>query len=248
VVRVQTGCTRSSAGRQRKRRLPGSPRKRRRVPFRLAISFIALTLPNIHHSAPTTDHRPLTTDLPTLAVSSREEWQAWLEENHASAPGVWLKFAKKGAGESTVSRPDALEVALCYGWIDSQARPIDERFWLQRFTPRRRRSKWSRVNRDAVEALIAGGKMKPAGLAEVEAARRDGRWDTAYDSPKTITVPDDLRARLDASPGARATFEKLNSQNRFAILYRIQDAKKPETRVRRIDAFIEMLEQGKKVY
>jgi uncharacterized protein YdeI (YjbR/CyaY-like superfamily) len=189
-----------------------------------------------------------TPDLPILHVASRAEWEAWLDENHATSPGVWLQFARKGAEASSVSRTDALELALCYGWIDSQAAKFDDSFWLQRFTRRRRRSKWSRVNRDAVEELIAAGKMKPSGLAEVEAARADGRWDGAYASPRNITVPDDLRARLDTSPSARDFFDKLDSQNRYAILFRIEDAKKPETRARRIEKFVEMLEQNKKIY
>src|SRR5690606_29846241 len=134
-----------------------------------------------------------TSDLPILCLASRSEWEAWLEENHAASSGVWLQFAKKGAEAGTVSRADALEVALCYGWIDSQAAALDESFWLQRFTPRRRRSKWSKLNRAAVELLIEAGKMKPPGLAEVEAARSDGRWEAAYDSPRTMGVPSDRR-------------------------------------------------------
>jgi len=188
------------------------------------------------------------TELPILQVASREEWEAWLAENHASSAGVWVRLAKKGAGDATVTRADALEVALCYGWIDSQARSLDDSYWLQRFTPRRKRSKWSRINREAVEALIAAGKMKPAGLAEVEAAKQDGRWEAAYASPRTMTVPEDLQARLEENPAAREAFEKLSSQNRYAILFRIHDAKKPETRKRRIDTFVEMLEQGRTIY
>ena len=175
-------------------------------------------------------------------------WEAWLDQNHASSPGVWLTLAKKGSGATTVSRADALELALCYGWIDSQAATIDDRFWKQRFTPRRRRSKWSQVNCAAAEALIAAGRMKPAGLAEVQAAKEDGRWDAAYAPPATITVPADLQERLDTEPAAQAFFDGLSSRNRYAILYRIADAKRPDTRARRIEKFVRMLTAGETVY
>ena len=177
-------------------------------------------------------------------MPDRAAFEAWIEANHASSDGIWLQLAKKDSAETTVSRADALELALCYGWIDGQARTLDDDFWLQRFTPRRSRSRWSQINREAAERLIAAGEMRPPGLAEVERAKADGRWEAAYASPANATVPPDLQARLDAEPEAKAFFETLTSQNRFAILYRIQDAKRPETRARRIEKFVKMLKKG----
>lgn len=187
-------------------------------------------------------------DLPTLAFASRTRWEEWLEEHHGTSRGVWLKIAKKGAGVESVSYDEALDVALCFGWIDGQKLPLDDAHWLQRFTPRRPRSRWSKRNRERAEALIGLGRMRPAGLREIERAREDGRWDQAYDSPGRATVPDDLRQALDARPRARDFFERLDATNRYAILYRIQDARRPETRARRIQAFIAMLEEGKTIY
>jgi len=183
-----------------------------------------------------------------LDCASAEEWEAWLEQHHASESEVWLRLAKKGTDAKTVSRAEALEVALCYGWIDGQARTQDERYWLQRFTPRTRRSKWSKINCEAAEALIRAGRMKPAGLAAVEAAKADGRWAAAYAPPSKIEVPADLAAALDKNPKAASFFRELDSRNRYAILYRIQDAKKPETRARRIEKFVAMLARGEKIY
>lgn len=182
-----------------------------------------------------------------LEFASGNEWDAWLAENHGSAREAWLRLAKKGSDAVTVSRADALEVALCYGWIDGQAAGQDEAYWLQRFTPRTRRSKWSMINCDAAERLIRSGSMKPAGLAAVEAAKADGRWEAAYAPPSTIEVPQDLLDRLSLSPEAESFFHGLNAQNRYAILYRIHDAKKPETRARRIEKFVGMLERGEKI-
>lgn len=186
--------------------------------------------------------------LPILAFESQRAWEAWLEENFAASQGIWLKIAKKGSGVEGVSYAEAVEGALLYGWIDGQAASFDERFYIQRFTPRRARSKWSKINRAKVGALIEAGRMKPAGLAEIERARADGRWDAAYDSPSTATVPKDLRERLNENPKASALFEALNSTNRYAILYQIQDAKKPETRARRIEKYVAMLNRGEKPY
>lgn len=183
-----------------------------------------------------------------LECASAAEWEAWLEANHASAREIWLRLAKKGSGRVTVSRAEALEVALCYGWIDGQSRTQDETYWLQRFTPRSPRSKWSKVNCELAERLIAEGRMKPPGLAAVEAARADGRWDAAYDPPSRIAVPEDLLARLKESPAAHALVERLDSRNRYAILYRIADAKRPDTRARRIEKFVSMLERGETIY
>ncbi len=183
-----------------------------------------------------------------LECASVEEWEAWLEQNHASASEAWLRFAKKGSEAVTVSRAEALEVALCYGWIDGQAATQDEDYWLQRFTPRTRRSKWSKINCEAVEALIQMERMRPAGMAAVEAAKADGRWDAAYAPPSSIGVPEDLRDALRQNPEAEAFFQTLDAQNRYAILYRIHDAKRPETRARRIEKFVGMLERGEKVH
>ena len=188
------------------------------------------------------------TDLPILPFATRGAWEAWLDEHHAASEGLWLKIAKKGSGIETVSYPEALEVALCYGWIDGQKASFDDRYWLQRFTPRRSRSKWSKVNRQKAAELIERGAMKPAGLREVERAKADGRWDAAYDAQSTATVPDDLRRELENNDAAREFFQTLNSANRYAILYQIGDAKKPETRARRIEKFVAMLAERKKLY
>jgi uncharacterized protein YdeI (YjbR/CyaY-like superfamily) len=183
-----------------------------------------------------------------LPFSSKAEFAAWMAEHHDKADGIWIKFAKKTSGIETVVYKEALDVALCHGWIDGQTAKVDDDFYAQRFTPRRARSKWSKVNREKAEALIASGAMKPAGLAEVERAKADGRWDAAYDAPSKITVPDDLQAAFDANPRAQAFFESLDSQNRYAVLYRIHDAKRPETRARRIQQFTEMLARGEKLH
>jgi uncharacterized protein YdeI (YjbR/CyaY-like superfamily) len=180
--------------------------------------------------------------------ASVDDWDAWLAQNHASAGEVWLRFARKGSGAITVSRSDALEVALCYGWIDGQASSQDDVYWLQRFTPRTRRSKWSKINCATAERLIASGRMKPAGLAEVEAAKADGRWDAAYASSSSMETPVDLLNRLKKSPAAESSFHQLDARNRYAILYRIHDAKRPETRARRIEKFVAMLERGEKIH
>jgi uncharacterized protein YdeI (YjbR/CyaY-like superfamily) len=185
---------------------------------------------------------------PILAFASQAEWEAWLDVEHASSDGVWLRFAKKGSGVESVVYAEALEVALCYGWIDSQVKSLDERFYLQKFTPRRARSRWSRVNRDKVEKLTKQGRMKPAGLAQVELAKADGRWEAAYASPANAEVPDDLQAALDGNAKAAEFWASLNKSNRFAILYQLQDAKRPETRARRLEKFMGMLERGEKLY
>jgi uncharacterized protein YdeI (YjbR/CyaY-like superfamily) len=189
-----------------------------------------------------------TDDLPTLSCETQGEWEAWLATHHADMPGVWLKIAKKAAGTPSVSYAEALESALCYGWIDGQKASIDDAYWLQKFTPRRPKSGWSRVNREKAEALIAVGRMQPAGLRQVELAKADGRWAAAYHSQSTIEVPEDLQRELDTHPAARAFFGTLDSRNRYAILYRIQTAKKAETRAARIEKFVAMLAQGQKIY
>lgn len=185
---------------------------------------------------------------PILQLASPEEWEAWLDAEHASSDGVWLKFAKKGSGVTTVVYAEALDVALCYGWIDSQVMTFDERFYLQRFTPRRARSKWSKINVEKIEALTKSGRMKPAGLEQVELAKADGRWDASYPSPANMTEPADLEKALKASPKAAEFYATLNKSNRYAIIYQLEDAKKPETRERRLAKFIGMLERGEKLY
>ena len=187
-------------------------------------------------------------DLPIVPFASRDAWEAWLEGQHATSKGLWIKFAKKGSGIESVTYDQAVEVALCYGWIDGQARKFDEDYWLQRFTPRGPRSKWSKVNRQKAMDLVKRGKMKAAGLREVERAKADGRWDAAYDAPSSATVPDDLRRELEKHEKAREFFATLNSANRYAILHRIQDAKRPETRARRIEKYVAMLREGKRIY
>lgn len=191
---------------------------------------------------------PPATNYPILLCHDKAEWAEWLGAHHETERGVWLRLAKKDAALRTVSRADALDVALCYGWIDGQVRSLDAESYLQKFTPRGKRSPWSKLNRQHVERLIASGEMRPAGLRAVEAARRDGRWDRAYDSPATAAVPDDLRAALEANSKARAFFETLNATNRYAILHRIQTAVKPETRARRIERFVAMLARGETLY
>ncbi len=187
-------------------------------------------------------------DDPELEFATQDAWTAWLEEHHGDASGVWLRLAKKDSGLTSVDYAQALEVALCFGWIDGQSRRLDDRYWVQRFTPRRARSRWSRINRQKATELIERDLMRPAGLAEVERAQADGRWEAAYDSPRTAEVPDDLRAALAANPRADAFFATLNGRNRYAILHRIQEAKRPETRARRIEKFITMLADHRTLY
>jgi uncharacterized protein YdeI (YjbR/CyaY-like superfamily) len=187
-------------------------------------------------------------DLPIELFDSREAWEAWLVEHGSSAPGVWLKLAKKGSGVGSVSYDEAVASALCHGWIDGQKRALDDAFWLQRFTPRGPRSRWSKINRDKAVELIACNEMREAGHAAVQQAKADGRWERAYAGASTIEVPDDLRAALDASPAAAAFFETLGGSNRYAVLYRIHDAKRPETRARRIETFVAMLERGETLH
>ncbi|HEX6687284.1 MAG TPA: YdeI/OmpD-associated family protein [Solirubrobacterales bacterium] len=187
-------------------------------------------------------------DLPILLFAAPPELEAWLEEENAGSAGIWLKIAKKDSGVKSVSYAEALELALCFGWIDSQKRGFDEKHFLQRFTPRRPRGRWSRINREKAEELIELGRMRPAGLVEVEAAKADGRWEDAYEGQRTAEVPADLQRQLDARPAAREFFATLDSANRYAIVYRLGEAKKPETRERRLRKFVEMLERGEKIH
>jgi uncharacterized protein YdeI (YjbR/CyaY-like superfamily) len=184
----------------------------------------------------------------TRLFKSKRDWEVWLEKNYRKNSGVWLRLAKKNSGLRSVTYHEALEVALCYGWIDGQKRPEDERTWLQRFVPRSAKSVWSKINREKAETLIASGAMKAAGLEAVESAKKDDRWKSAYDSPSKSTVPDDLQAALDAHPRAKAFFEILDRANRYAILWRIQTVKKAETRTRKIQQFIAMLERKEKIH
>ena len=186
--------------------------------------------------------------LPVMTFESTDEWEAWLAAHHADSPGLWLKIAKKGATGRTVSYSDALDVALCHGWIDGQKGRHDDEYWLQRFTPRKPGSKWSKINTERAEALIASGRMRPAGLREVERAQADGRWEQAYESQSRVTVSEDLARALAANERARAFFATLDSANRYAILYRIGTAKKPETRAKRIDTYVTMLSEHRKIH
>ena len=183
-----------------------------------------------------------------LAFGSAADWEAWLESEHATSDGIWLKVGKKTASEPSVSYVEALEVALCFGWIDGQKRGFDEDYWLQRFTPRKPGSKWSKINTEKADALLAAGRMRPAGQLQADRARADGRWDAAYAGQRTSTVPDDLRAALDANPAAAAFFATISSVNRYAIIYRIGSVKRPETRVRKIAQYVQMLAEHKTIH
>ena len=186
--------------------------------------------------------------LPSIFFASEADWEGWLEDNHAESDGVWVKIAKKSSGIDSVRYPEVLDTALCFGWIDGRREALDDQHFLQRFTPRRARSRWSQINCQKVERLAAEGRMRPAGVSEVERAQSDGRWEAAYAGQKTISVPEDLQRELDARPRARAFFAELTGQNRYAILYRLQDAKRPETRARRLAKFVAMLEAGETIH
>jgi uncharacterized protein YdeI (YjbR/CyaY-like superfamily) len=191
---------------------------------------------------------PSAPEEPQLAFSDERAWERWLAENHQTASGVWIAIAKKGSGIESVGYPEVLDSAICFGWIDARRQRLDETRFRQRFTPRRAASRWSRINREKAEALIASGRMRPAGLTEVERAKSDGRWEAAYEGQRTATVPEDLALALQRSPAAARQFEKLSSQNRYAILYRLQDARRAETRTRRLAKFIAMLEAGETIH
>lgn len=187
-------------------------------------------------------------ELPIVVFKQQKEWERWLAKHHESSRGLWLRIAKKSAALESLTYPEAVDVALCYGWIDGQKRAFDAESWLQKFTPRGARSIWSKINTQKAQELIDAGRMKPAGMRAIEKAREDGRWEAAYDSHSTSTVPPDLQAALDANPAAAAFFATLNSQNRYAILFRIQTAKRPETRAARIEKFVAMLARHEKLY
>lgn len=186
--------------------------------------------------------------LPVIAFASAADWGTWLNQEAGASKGLWLKLAKKSAMVRSVSRQEAIETAFCHGWIDGQLNKYDDQWWLVRFTPRSPKSKWSEVNRKAALKLIEEGRMLPLGLSKVQAAKADGRWDAAYAPRSTAIVPADLQAALDASPLAKRMFEELNGTNRYAILYRIHDAKTQKTRLHRIEKFVDMLERGDTIY
>lgn len=186
--------------------------------------------------------------LPILSFPTQQDWEVWLEEHHAGARGLWLRLAKKGTGIASVTYLEALDIALCYGWIDSQKAAFDDAHFLQRFTPRGPRSPWSRVNRNKATALIAAGKMRPAGQRQVESAQADGRWETAYESQGKIAIPDDLRDELERNDAAKRSFATLDATNRYAILHRIETAGKPETRAARVRKYTDMLANGERIY
>jgi uncharacterized protein YdeI (YjbR/CyaY-like superfamily) len=190
----------------------------------------------------------LPTDLPVLGFADQAALEEWLEAEHATAPGLYVKLAKKGAGVPSVTYAELVESCLCFGWIDGRSNRLDDAFYLQRITPRRSRSIWSQKNVAAVEALTAAGRMRPAGLAAVEAARADGRWDRAYAGPATITVPDDLAAALAAEPAAQREFEALDGANRYAVLHRVHTATTPQTRARRIATVVALLAEGGRLH
>ena len=187
-------------------------------------------------------------DLPILPFASKKKWTDWLAKQHDKSPGVWLKIAKRDSGIPSVTYDEAVESALCYGWIDGQKKGFDDKYWLQKFTPRGSKSIWSKINTEKVERLIESGEMRPAGLKSIEAAKNDGRWDVAYASQKNISIPDDFHSALDKNKKAKAFFETLKSAERYSFLFRIQTAKKAETRAKRIQQFIEMLERNEKFH
>jgi uncharacterized protein YdeI (YjbR/CyaY-like superfamily) len=180
-------------------------------------------------------------ELPVVRFAEAGAWERWLEDHHDHSPGVWLTLAKQKSGVVSVTQAEALSTALCFGWIDGQLRGLDERFYLQRFTPRRRRSRWSQINRAKAEALIAAGRMRESGLARIREAQADGRWEAAYEPQSRATVPDDLRRALDGCPEAREFFETLTGSHRYAFLYRLHHVSSPDQRARRIATYIELL-------
>ncbi|MDX6743664.1 YdeI/OmpD-associated family protein [Actinocorallia sp. A-T 12471] len=186
--------------------------------------------------------------LPVFAFATEAEFEAWLEQEHATSQGLWIKIAKKASGIASVTAPEALDHALCFGWIDGQRKGFDATYFLQKYTPRRPRSRWSKVNTGKIAELEAAGRMRPAGLAQVAAAKADGRWDAAYAPQSSRDVPADLQAALDAEPEAAAFFATLSSQNRFAVVFRVEDAKRATTRAARIEKFVQMLKEGKTFY
>jgi uncharacterized protein YdeI (YjbR/CyaY-like superfamily) len=187
-------------------------------------------------------------DYPIISFKDSTLWSEWLEKNHVAIQGVWVKFYKKHSKVQSISYAEAVEVGLCFGWIDSQMKPFDENSYLQKFTPRRSKSIWSKINTQRIERLIKEGKMRPSGMAQVEMAKADGRWEKAYNSLSTMEIPEDFLKALEMDKKAKSYFEKLNKSNVYAIVWRLQTAKKPETRDRRMKAILEMLSKGEKFY
>lgn len=183
-----------------------------------------------------------------LGFPTQAEFESWLEHHHARGPGIWLRIAKKGASVSSVTYAEATDAALCFGWIDGQKRRGDDEHWLQRFTPRSAGSRWSQINRAKAERLIIGGRMRPSGLAEVDRARNDGRWDAAYAGQSTATVPDDLQAALDADPLLASAFAQLSARDRFSMIWRLNDAKRAETRARRLTKYLDQLRHAGRLH
>ena len=186
--------------------------------------------------------------LPVLAFASASDWEQWLSKQPRSSKGIWLKLAKKGSGIESLSRQEAIDGALCYGWIDGQLQKFDEQYWLVRFTPRSAKSKWSSINQTRVQALIDTGRMNDAGLEEVKRAKADGRWEAAYPPQSKAEVPSDLQLALDGNPKAKRLFSKLDSANRYAILYRIHNSPKPEMRANKIEKYVQMLARGETIH
>ena len=205
-----------------------------------------MSKPTVERSVAKKSATPM--EMPVVSFADTKEWSAWLASHHQSSIGVWIKMAKKASGHASVTYAEALDVALAWGWIDGQKGRFDEAWWLQKFTPRGPRSMWSKINREKAIALIAVGKMMPSGLAEVERAKKDGRWDRAYESQSRASVPEDLELALAKNPRAKKFFAALDSRNRYAVLFRVQHAKKAETRARRIAQFVEMLAKGEKLH
>lgn len=187
-------------------------------------------------------------DLPIIAFETPALWQKWLEKHHADVDGIWLRMYKKGTKIPSIDYAQALEGALCYGWIDGQKKSYDEKSWLQRFTPRRKKSAWSKINIGHIERLTKEGKMHPAGMAQVEAAKADGRWEKAYHSASTMEMPADFLKELKKDTKAYAFYQTLNKANLYAIFYRLTTAKKPETRAKRMTMLLEMLAEEKSIH
>ena len=187
-------------------------------------------------------------DTPVYVFGNTKEWEEWLSKNHDKVAAIWLKFAKKNSGEKTMSYTEAVPVALCYGWIDGLLNKYEEQFYVIRFTPRKAKSVWSKRNREIVESLIKEGKMQPSGLAKIEAAKANGSWDNAYDSSKDMQMPEDFLRELAQDKKAEEFFKMLNRANTYAIAWRLQTAKKPETRAKRMKKLLDMLKRGEKLY
>jgi len=195
-----------------------------------------------------TKNKPGKAELPLIPFTTQENWEQWLDENHAAVNGIWLQFYKKGSGIASVTYAEALDVALCYGWIDAQLKSIDELSYKQHFTPRRPKSIWSKRNIEHIARLTKEGRMKPAGIKQVEAAKTDGRWDQAYDSPGNITLPGDFLLELQKDKKTLDFYESLTKANKYAICWRIQTAKRPETKEKRKKEILEMLGREEKYH